>query len=66
MVLLQNAGIDVAVLLVDRLHRSDPFRPAVRTVVGSGTMIYAERFGAEFIRAEPVLVHVGFTVSAMC
>ncbi len=62
--LLRKSCIDVAVLLVDRLHRSDPLPPAVRTVVELGTMIYTEDFAAELVRAEPVLLDVSFTVSA--
>jgi hypothetical protein len=64
-VLLQKSCIDVSVLLIDDLHRSDPLVPAVRTVVGSGTMIYTERFGAELVQAECILLDVGFTVSTM-
>ena len=47
-------------LLIDGFHRSDPLPPAVRTVVRSGPVIYAEDFGAELVRAEPVLLNVGF------
>ena len=63
--LLQKSCIDVAVLFVDGLRRGDPFAPAVRRIVGSGTVIYTERFGAELVRAEPVFLHVGLTVNAM-
>ena len=63
--LLQKSCIDVAVLLIDGFHRGDPLPPAVGTVVGSGTMIYAEGFGAEFVRAESVFLDVGFTISPM-
>jgi len=64
-VLLQKSCIDVAVLLIDGLHRSDPLAPVVRTVVGLGTMIYTEGFGAELVRAEPVLLDVRLAVSTM-
>jgi hypothetical protein len=37
----------------------------IRTVVGSGTMIYTEGFGAELVGAEPIFLNVGFTVSPM-
>lgn len=63
--LLQKSCIDVAVLLIDGLHRSDPLAPVVRTVVGLGTMIYTEGFGAELVRAEPVLLDVRLAVSTM-
>jgi hypothetical protein len=53
------------VLLIDALHRSNPLPPIVSTVVGAGTMIYTESFGAELVRAEPVLLDIGFTVGAM-
>jgi hypothetical protein len=64
-VLLQKSRVEVFVLPIDCVYRSDPLPPAVRTVVGSGAVIYAEGFGAESIRAESVFLHVGFTVSAM-
>jgi hypothetical protein len=64
-VVLEISGEDLAVLFVDLLYRSNPLPFAMRTVVGAGTMIYTEGFRAEFIRAEPVFLHVGFTVSAM-
>ena len=64
--LLQKSCIDVAVLLIDCLHRSDPLPAAMRTVVGSGTMICTERFGAQLVRAQSIILDVGFTVSAMC
>jgi hypothetical protein len=64
-VLPQKCCIDVAVLLIDGLHYSDPLSPIVRTVVGPGTVIYAERFGAELVRAERVLGDVGFTIDAL-
>jgi len=64
-VLLQKSCIDVPVVLIDGLHRSDPFPPAVRTVVESGTMIYTEGFGAELVRAERLLLDVGFMASPM-
>ena len=63
--LLQKSCIDVPVLLIDGLHRSDPLAPVVRTVVGLGTMIYTEGFGAELVRAEPVLLDVRLAVSTM-
>jgi hypothetical protein len=64
-VLLQKSCIDVAVLLIDCLHRSDPFPLVVRTVVGSGAVIYSEGFGAELVWAEPIFLDVGFPVSAV-
>ena len=64
-VLLQKSCIDVSVLLIDRLHRSDPFPLVVGAVVGSRTMIYAEGFGTELVGTELVFLNVGFPVSAM-
>jgi hypothetical protein len=64
-VLLQKPCVDIAVMLIDRLRRSDPLPPAVCTVAGVGTMIYTEGFGTDLVWAEPIFVHVGFTVSAM-
>ena len=63
--LLQKSCIDVPVLVIEGLHRSDPLPPAMRTVVTSGTVIYAEGFGAKFVRAESVFLDVGFAVSPM-
>ena len=62
---LQKSRIDVAVLLIDGFHPSDPLPPAVRTVVTSGTVIYAECFGAELVGTEPIFLDVGFAVSIM-
>jgi hypothetical protein len=64
-VLLQKSCIAVTVLFLDSLHGSDPLPPTVSTVVRARTMIYAERFGTELVRAEPVLLDAGLTVSAM-
>jgi hypothetical protein len=64
-VLLKKSGIDVSVPLIDCLHRSDPLPLAMRTVVGSGTMIYAEGFGAELVQTEPIFLDVGSPVCAM-
>ena len=65
-VLLQKSCIDVAVLVIARLHRNDPLPPAVRTELGSGTMIYKESFGTELVQAEPIFLQdVGFTVGAV-
>ena len=50
-VLLQVSSEDLSVLLMNLLHGSDALPPAVRTVVGSGTVIYTENFGAELVRA---------------
>jgi hypothetical protein len=47
------------------LNGSNPVALVVRRIVAARTVIDAERFGAEFIRAEPVLLDVGFTVDPM-
>jgi hypothetical protein len=51
--------------LVDNPDGGNPLFLVKRTVVTPGTVIYAEWFGAELIRAEPVFLHVGFTVGTM-
>lgn len=64
-VVFQVSSEDPSMLLMNLLNGSNPLFLVKRTVVGSRTVIYTERFGAELVRAEPVFLHVGFTVNAM-
>jgi hypothetical protein len=64
-VVLQISSKDLSVLFLGLLNSSDPLPLAMRIVVTAGTMIYAKCFGAELVRAEPVIQHVGFTISAV-
>ena len=65
-VAFQVSSEDLSVLLMNFLNDSNPVALVVRRIVAARTMIYTESFGAQLVRAESVLLDVGFTVSPVC
>ena len=51
--------------VVENLDGNNPLPRIVRTIVAARTVIYLERFGAEFILAKPVFPHVGVSINAV-